>query len=272
MTTRRYNDCNSVPKEIARRVSMCGSYLNHTDTKLRRPPAKHVINLPASGNLDVRQGINEGLIAPNATIWGIESDASVINEMHRDAYIEGTNFNICHTDLRDYRPSHKVDMFIGDLMQRPGLWIGEFLLNHMVPNMKKRHSSIALNVYTQMVHSGVKDSHPDLFRDMFRDNPDAFLSKNAWDLERPQQRAWTAFDLDQRYMIPMPLAKSISFNDEITTGCVRDITNNGCFLSFVSIHHFMMQTDFRYGGCFLYRQNPKGQNSGKMLTLYYYRG
>lgn len=272
MSNREYIDQRSTPKEIARRVSMCGSYLNDSRTKLSRPPAKHVVNLPGAENLDIRQGVAEGMIGKGAAVWGIESDANVVDMIHQYGMVPEVNVIPCHTELQDYRPPRKIDMFVGDLMCRPSLWIGKFLSRHIVPNMKRRHSSISVNLYSQMVHSGRGDSNPDLFRDMYHDNSDEFLSPTAWDLTRPQRNVWAAFDLKQDRITPAPLARSIGVPSEITTGITNSPENNGCFLSFVSIHHFMKNTDFRYGGCYLYRQKPRGKNSGKMLTLYYYRG
>lgn len=269
-----YQNRESGPKTIARRVAMVGHYIR--PEKTARPPAKHVCALPGFdinrnyGCADIIQGIEEGIISPDATVWGVERDESIIPLITKQADEYGIDLRMHGCALKDFTPPHKLDMFIGDMMQVPGLWMGEYLYNKVVPHMKKRRSSISVNVCVQSIHTKHNADNVRVFKEMFEADPSAYLNPKAWDMNRPQCPDWAMADVLLRDMDDEPLARSVRIRHGINRGnLTRNLEDEGCFLAFVGIHHYMRHTDFRYRGCYLYRQ---ASNTMAMLTLYYDRG
>lgn len=272
MTTLTYRNHDSGPKTIARRISMTGHYL---PVNTSRSPATHVVNLPGydhdtnTCNLDVVQGIAEGVIAKDATIWGVEYEGALIRPIRHAAKASGVDLRLSYCGLQDFRPPHKLDMFLGDLMCLPHEWIGEYLAKQVVPMMKDTHSSISVNMSVQNAFgTGIRDAMT-LYRQAYEQNPMDYLGPRGWDLARPQDSCWAAMDVLATQHIDVPLARSIARDDGLLCTKGQHRGQEACFLSFVGVHRWMKDTSFQYKGCYLYRQIP---TSTLMFTLYYDRG
>jgi hypothetical protein len=261
MTSLPYQNHISGPKTIARRISMTGHYLP-TDTA--RTLARHVVSLPGydrqtnTCNLDVLQGMYESVIASDATIWGVEYESDLVRPIRRSANASGIDLRLSYCDLRDFVPPQKLDMFIGDLMCLPHEWIGEYLVNRVVPHMKKRHSSIAVNMCVQFAFGTGSQNAMSVYRQVYEADPNAYLGDRGWDLSRPQDPAWAAMDVLETQKTNVALARSIAPKHGLLCYTGNQVGQEACFLSFVGIHRYMKDTDF--------------PNTTLMLTLYYDRG
>lgn len=201
------------------------------------------------GSQCILQGMDKGYIAKDARVIGIERDKSAWDGIEKHAAKSNINMTLHKGEFEDFVPPYKIDMFILDLMGTAHDWIGQKLIDDIVPNMSSRRAGIGMNLNLQRAKSS--SSYKDNVK-IFHEDTDYW--NGIW-----------AKNFQQG---------SVDYRNPKNTGPFSGVCDYELAMpTFVSIHKYMKDSGMTYRGCFRYKDSATQHKTGKgtqyMLSLRY---
>lgn len=198
------------------------------------------------GNQCIMQGIELGYFKPSVRVYAVERQPLLVPHIIKHAEDNNIWMKMFAGDLRDYIPTAQLDVAMLDMMGAGHHWIGKKIVEDIVPRMKKR-SGIGINLNVQ--HAKGQTDYDEFIKEI---RADADFWRAEWN---------RSFQIGGN-------------NPELYRGVIEPFSGVACFElclpTFVSIHMYMKDTDFKYRGCLKYYANAK-KGVQNMLSLRYER-
>ena len=168
-------------KNISRNILANGNYLGHP---VRGFNASRVLTLPGfdvkqnTGSGCILYGMERGYIKPDAKVFGVENKKELVPLIEKHAHENGIDMEVEHADLNGFKPPENIDLAILDLMCVSHDWVGETIVNNIIPSMNEKRAGIGINLNVQHLfghRSHASDSGD--FRKELEDNIDDYISR-----------------------------------------------------------------------------------------------